>query len=106
MKLMVLGLSLIAGCFCGCLSRTKTDTTSQARPGPGVFFVATNGNDAWSGRFAAPNRGADDGPFATLPRALAAAREFKTGQGSKKEFATVVVRGGSHFLDEPIVLKT
>src|SRR5437588_55395 len=33
------------------------------------FLVATNGNDSWSGRLAAPNRGHTDGPFATLKKA-------------------------------------
>jgi hypothetical protein len=30
------------------------------------FYVATNGNDAWSGRLAEPNAEKTDGPFATL----------------------------------------
>jgi hypothetical protein len=75
------------------------------KPGPGVFFIATNGNDAWSGRFAQPNQRADDGPFATLPHALAAAREFKAGQGSATSgTVTICVRGGTYFLAQPLVL--
>ncbi|MFN3422083.1 MAG: hypothetical protein ACK40X_10215, partial [Armatimonadota bacterium] len=34
-----------------------------------AFYVATSGNDAWSGRLASPNRKKTDGPFATLQRA-------------------------------------
>ena len=34
------------------------------KPGPGIFFVATNGNDTWSGKLAAPNRRGTDGPLA------------------------------------------
>ena len=34
-----------------------------------AFYVAPNGNDAWSGRLAAPNADKTDGPFATLERA-------------------------------------
>ena len=32
----------------------------------GPFYVATNGNDAWSGRLDSPNADKTDGPFATL----------------------------------------
>ena len=31
-----------------------------------AFHVATNGNDAWSGKMAAPNADKTDGPFATV----------------------------------------
>ena len=31
-----------------------------------VFYVAPNGNDAWSGKMAAPNADKTDGPFATV----------------------------------------
>jgi hypothetical protein len=41
------------------------------------FYVAVNGNDAWSGRRAAPNRGKTDGPFATLEKAREAVRQLK-----------------------------
>src|SRR5437016_2051705 len=34
-----------------------------------VLFVATNGNDHWSGKLASPHRSGTDGPLATLPRA-------------------------------------
>ena len=60
------------------------------------FFVATNGNDAWSGRLAAPNAARTDGPFATLTRARDAARGRRGG--------TVLVRGGTYRLSEPFVL--
>lgn len=106
MKRFVLGLLFVAGCFSACVTRTDSPTTAQPapKPGPGVFFVATNGNDAWSGRFASPNRASNDGPVATLPRALAAAREFRMGQGSGQPSASIVVRDGTHFLGEPLVL--
>ncbi|HEY5912131.1 MAG TPA: hypothetical protein VJA21_16125, partial [Verrucomicrobiae bacterium] len=43
-----------------------------ASPRADVFYVATDGNDAWSGKLAAPNHAQTDGPFASL----AAARDF------------------------------
>lgn len=104
---VVVGLCLVTCFLCGCGENTRTTggATDAPKPGPGIFFVATNGNDAWTGREAAPNRPATDGPFATLQRALAAAREFKVGQGSKNDAATIWVRGGTYFLTAPLALK-
>ncbi|NMC21461.1 MAG: right-handed parallel beta-helix repeat-containing protein, partial [Thermogutta sp.] len=56
------------------------------------FFVATDGNDAWSGKSAGPNADRTDGPFATLARAQQAARELKKRQPDAA--VTVAVRGG------------
>lgn len=55
-----------------------------------VFYVAPNGNDAWSGGLDAPNPGATDGPFATLQRARDAVRQRKANATP----VTVLVRGG------------
>src|SRR6266568_4635243 len=71
----------------------------------GVFFVATNGNDHWSGTGAAPSRKGTDGPFATLPRALKAVREFrKQTTAAPRQRVTLSVRRGWYFLNEPLVL--
>ena len=65
------------------------------------LFVATNGNDEWSGRLAEPNAAGTDGPFATLVRARDEARRQRAdGQPVK-----VVVRGGTYFLESPFVLE-
>ncbi len=90
----------------GCSQEHKSAGGGQPdpKPGPGVFFVATNGNDAWSGSLASPDRGSSDGPFATLPRALAAARQFKAGQGNAGT-STVFMRDGNYYLSEPLVIK-
>ncbi|MBN2307342.1 MAG: hypothetical protein JXR94_00125, partial [Candidatus Hydrogenedentes bacterium] len=50
-------------------------------PEPARFYVATNGNDAWSGTLAEPNAEASDGPFATLERARDAIRSLKQNGG-------------------------
>ena len=42
---------------------------SRSAPPPTVY-VATDGNDAWSGRLPAPNREGTDGPLATLARRI------------------------------------
>jgi parallel beta-helix repeat protein len=101
----LLALACFTALLCGCVGSAQTSQSTQAapKPGPGEFFVATNGSDAWSGRLAAPNRDKTDGPFASMPRALTATREFKTGQESGP--ASIMVRGGTHFLSEPLVLK-
>lgn len=57
-----------------------------------TLYVATNGNDDWSGKLAEPNVAKTDGPFATLERARDAVRELK-GKQAPKEPITVTVRG-------------
>ena len=42
------------------------------------FYVAVNGNDAWSGTLAEPNAAKTDGPFATIARSMQAVRELKS----------------------------
>src|SRR5512133_420501 len=88
----ILGLSLIVA------SLTCTDTHG-AGSGAATFHVATNGNDAWSGRSAQPDANRTDGPFATLPAACRAARSI--GAGLTR---TIVVHGGDYFLNEPVTL--
>lgn len=57
-----------------------------------TFYVATNGNDTWSGTVSQPDTQKADGPFATLVRARDAARAAKVSQ------PRIVVRGGDYFL--------
>ena len=42
-----------------------------------TFFIATDGNDGWSGTLGEPNAGRTNGPFATPVRARDAVREMK-----------------------------
>src|SRR5438094_5823999 len=68
-----------------------------------AFYVATNGNDAWSGKQPDAEPGKADGPFATLPRALRAARESRQQPGSAASHAsTIFIRGGLYFLNAPL----
>jgi len=64
------------------------------------FYVATDGNDAWSGTLPSPNADASDGPFATIHRARDAVRKAKAEQ--PRAYA-VLVRGGVYRLRESIV---
>ncbi len=67
------------------------------------FYVATNGNNSWSGKLSQPNKTKTDGPFATLVRARNAIRELKQQQGSVlKQSITVFLRGGTYFLPETL----
>lgn len=70
-----------------------------------VFYVAPNGNDAWSGKLASPNKRKTDGPFTTLQRALDVIRDLKREQGGiLKQPVTIYLRGGTYFLTEPVTI--
>ncbi|MBM3999667.1 MAG: right-handed parallel beta-helix repeat-containing protein [Planctomycetes bacterium] len=67
------------------------------------YFVAPDGNDAWSGRLAEPNAERTDGPFATIVKARNAIRAGRaTRAGRDARPITVLVRGGVYRLDRPI----
>ena len=65
------------------------------------FFVATNGNDSWSGKLTEPNAAKTDGPFVTLKRARDEIRTFKAG-GGPAAGVIVFVRGGTYSLPQTL----
>ena len=67
------------------------------------FFVATEGQDSWSGRLATPNAAGTDGPFATLTCARDAIRQMKRG-ADLQQSVSVLIRRGTYFLEEPLSL--
>ncbi len=79
-----------------------TITCSGAQAADANFYVATNGNDTWSGRLPAPNAAGTDGPFATLTRARDAIRELKVAEGLRQPLK-VLVRGGTYYLSETLI---
>ena len=86
--------------------RQPAASVKAPKPAPGVFFVANNGNDRWSGRLTAPNRAGTDGPFATPAFALQAVRAARLqGGGGVRQRSAVFICGGTYFLDAPIVFK-
>ncbi|OGV67371.1 MAG: hypothetical protein A3K19_19055 [Lentisphaerae bacterium RIFOXYB12_FULL_65_16] len=101
--LAVTALSL-AGCRLG-----GGAATSAQPPAPAAdFYVATNGNNAWSGRLAEPNRDGTDGPFATLERARDAARTRRgTAAAANPAPAPirVEVREGTYRPTNPLLLE-
>jgi len=70
----------------------------------GDLYVATNGNDAWSGLLPAPNAGGTDGPFATLEAARNAIRSLKSGSGLPVGPIRVNLRGGRYMRQSPFTL--
>lgn len=64
------------------------------------LYVASDGNDGWSGRLAEANPARTDGPFATLARAQVEVRRLKAAGAVR-----VLVRGGTYFLQQPLVLQ-
>lgn len=65
------------------------------------FYIAENGNDAWSGRLAAPNDAGTDGPLASLEGARDAIRRMKTTSALTKP-VTVLLRGGTYRTLKPV----
>jgi len=88
------------------LTAVWCDTTPAKadRPGPKMFYVATDGNDSWSGTLPAPNGEKTDGPFATLQRARDAIRKLKQAGGLPKGGVVVELRGGTYERSEPLEL--
>ncbi|NIA16131.1 MAG: hypothetical protein GWP08_18880 [Nitrospiraceae bacterium] len=68
-------------------------------------YVATNGNDSWSGTQPEPNADRTDGPFATLTRARDAIRDMKASDGLLPEGGVrVVVGAGTYSFEAPFAL--
>ena len=93
----ILCLALAAGLA------TAAVPAAAAAPGVGAFFVAPDGNDQWSGSRPSANWRKSDGPFATVSRALEAARSWR--QKNPAAAPSISLRGGLYLLEQPLVLK-
>lgn len=71
---------------------------------PITLYVATNGRDTWSGRYAAPAKDRRDGPLATPIGARDAIRRMRARSGVQST-ARVLVRGGTYRMTAPLVLE-
>jgi hypothetical protein len=69
-----------------------------------TLYVATDGNDAWTGTLAEPNAARADGPFATLERARDEVRRLRV-RGEARGPVTILVRGGRYGLTETLTLE-
>jgi len=97
---------ILTSLLCGCAGPGPQGAASlpAPKPAPGVFFVATNGNDQWSGRLPGPNRQGTDGPFATIRGALKTVRGLRQQHDSAAgQPPTVFVSGGLYFVEAPLV---
>src|SRR5258707_15406230 len=71
---------------------------------PTLLYVATVGDDTWSGPLDSPNETQTDGPFRTIARARDAIRQLKAdGGGILLDPAIVYIRDGDYYLDLPLV---
>jgi len=84
------------------LSLTAALVACSSCGGAVTFYVAPDGNDAWSGQLARPNADRTDGPLASLQGARDAVRRLKAA-GPLTEAVRVVVADGSYPLTEPLV---
>ena len=75
---------------------------SYGRAAGPVYYVAPDGNDAWSGTLPQANEAKSDGPLATLPRARDEIRRLKA-HGGPAEPVTVLLRGGTYRTTETIL---
>ncbi|MCX6927502.1 MAG: hypothetical protein NT154_30490, partial [Verrucomicrobia bacterium] len=94
-------MAILTGLLYGCALRALQGAESIPVPnsGRGVFFVATIGNDAWSGHLPAPDSQGTDGPVATLARALKVVRESRQqGAVATGQPATIYIGGGAYFV--------
>jgi hypothetical protein len=103
--------STTATVLAGLISAAKAGSTSIQASFSGVssalapvnvgtgsdYFVATNGNDAWSGTLASPNGTKTDGPFATIAKAQTAVQSLIAGANGRTTPITVQVRAGTYY---------
>lgn len=69
-----------------------------------TLHVGPSGNDRWSGNIAAPNRGATDGPLATLDGARDAARRLAREHSGGTDTILVLVHGGTYRLTRSLTI--
>jgi hypothetical protein len=82
----------------------KAAPSRAEQPGTAAdIYVSPQGNDAWSGKAAAPNAEKTDGPLATLKAAQAAARKLRAAEPNRNRPIVVMFRGGTYELDQTIV---
>ena len=98
-------MSRSLGCFSLLLAFSiNIASSAMARPLPYKLFVATNGNDAWSGNLAAPNADKTDGPLSTLAAARDRIRKLRKDGDFDEVGAEIIIRGGVYCLPETLKL--
>lgn len=83
------------------LKLLKENWTSAKEPM--IFFVATTGNDAWSGRRAIPDIDFTDGPFASWERVQREIRALRSRYPYFDRPIKVIFDNGTYWLTKPII---
>lgn len=99
--------TIVIVCFAFYIFNTPNPTLqgfAYADSATRIFYIATNGNDQWSGALATPDSSGNDGPFASLQRVCDVIRKLR--QNGSKDAFTVLVRGGFYELKETFVLES
>ncbi|MCX5682374.1 MAG: right-handed parallel beta-helix repeat-containing protein, partial [Planctomycetota bacterium] len=84
-------------------AKSKSEKAAPGPPVTVVFYVSPQGKDSWSGALLEPNAAGTDGPFATPQRARDVIRKHRA-DGIIKCRATIQIRAGTYYLDEPLAL--
>ena len=71
---------------------------------PATFYVSPDGEDAWSGRLAAPNAEKTDGPFRSFEKARDALRDLRASAEFDGKPTVVEIRPGLYEVSRPLVL--
>jgi hypothetical protein len=70
--------------------------------GTADFYLATDGNDAWSGSLAAPNGSNSDGPFASVARAQQAVQGVLQNPQGRTTPIVVQIRQGAYYSSQTL----
>lgn len=68
-----------------------------------ILYVATDGNNSWSGTLPKPNEDKTDGPLASIQGALEKIKNIRTSNDGEKTIH-VFLRNGVYSINEPIVI--
>jgi hypothetical protein len=88
------------------VSQALAVTVVPAQSTVADFYVATDGNDNWSGTLSAPNSKGTDGPFATVSRAQTAVQAILKNPQGRTTPIQVMVRAGSYYVTQPLSFTT
>ncbi|MBN1441261.1 MAG: right-handed parallel beta-helix repeat-containing protein [Planctomycetes bacterium] len=88
-----------------CLLSICLPGVSERAAAAADVHVSPRGDDHFSGKLAAPTADRSDGPVASIRRAQQLAREIRRSDPDRRRPITVEIRGGSYFLEAPILFE-
>ncbi|HQK93691.1 MAG TPA: right-handed parallel beta-helix repeat-containing protein [Armatimonadota bacterium] len=89
-----------------CVLAPCLPSMAQTPGDPPTLYVSPDGQDAWSGALPQPDGAGTDGPLATVHAARDTIRAMREdGRLAAGARARVVLRGGTYWLTEPLVLE-